>query len=150
MASTVTWLSAADFPVQVRCSQSSCPLGRSLLTRASAGDMQTVTGRSDSVSVESLGPGAHKGFFEPSERLWWIWGLILNMIASLLPSYWGFSFSLGCGMSFLGGGIQQSPVQQRAAILEFSPKQMSSHPSTPPSYTNCFVICITNELRFLL
>ena len=33
-----------------------------LLTRASAGDTETLTGRSDSVSVGSLGPGAHKDF----------------------------------------------------------------------------------------
>ena len=38
---------------QVRCSQSSCPLGRSLLTRASAGDTQTLKGRSGSVSCGS-------------------------------------------------------------------------------------------------
>ena len=79
------------------------------------------------------GPWCTRGCFEPSESLWWIWGVILSMIASLLPSYWGFSFSLGCGMCFFGGGIQQSPVQQQVAILEFSLEQMSSHPSTPPS-----------------
>ena len=31
------------------------------------------------------------------------------MIALLLPSCWGFSFALGCGVSFIGG-IQHSPV----------------------------------------
>ena len=36
---------------------------------ASAGDTQTLKVRSGSVSVESLGPGAHKVLFEPSERL---------------------------------------------------------------------------------
>ena len=39
-----------------------------------------------------------QGLFEPSERLWQKWGLILNVISSLLPSYWGFS-ALGCGVS---------------------------------------------------
>ena len=29
--------------------------------------------------------------FEPSEHLWWVWGLILNVISPLLPSCWGFS-----------------------------------------------------------
>ena len=33
--------------------------------------------------------------FEPSEHVWWEWGLILNMNSSLLPSCWGFSFALG-------------------------------------------------------
>ena len=50
-----------------------------------------------------------QGFFESSERLWWVRGLILNAISPLLPSYWGFSFALGHGVSFFGG-IQHSPV----------------------------------------
>ena len=33
-----------------------------------------------------LGPGAHKALFEPSERLWQVWGLILNTILPILPS----------------------------------------------------------------
>ena len=47
--------------------------------------------------------------FEPSECLWWVWGLILNVILSLLPSCLGFSFAFGCGVSFYGA-IQHSPV----------------------------------------
>ena len=54
--------------VQVCCTRSSCPCGRPLLTCTSAGDTQTLKGRSGSVSVES--PGAHKVLFEPSEHLW--------------------------------------------------------------------------------
>ena len=40
-----------------------------------------------------------QGLFEPSENLWWAWGLIL--IANLPPllSCWGFSFALRCGVS---------------------------------------------------
>ena len=53
--------------------------------------------------------GAHKVLFEPSECLWWVWGLILNMILPLLPSYWVFSFALGHGVSFFGI-IQHSSV----------------------------------------
>ena len=41
------------------------PLQRPLLTRASAGDTQTLKG---SVSVGSLGPGAHKVLFELSSQ----------------------------------------------------------------------------------
>ena len=55
-----------------------------------------------SVSVGSLGPGVHKVFFEPFEHLWWVWGLILNANLPLLPSFWGFSFALGCRVSFFG------------------------------------------------
>ena len=39
-------------------------------------------GRSCSVSVGS--PGVHKVLFEPSEYLWWVWGLIVNVILPLL------------------------------------------------------------------
>ena len=49
---------------QVCCTQSPCPCGRPLLTRTSAGDTQTLIGRSGSVSVGS--PGAHKVLFEAS------------------------------------------------------------------------------------
>ena len=48
-----------------------------------------------SVSVGSL----VQGLFEPSEHLWWEWGLILNVNLPLLPSCWGFSFALGHGVS---------------------------------------------------
>ena len=37
--------------------------------------------------------------FEPSERLWQKWGLILNANSPLLPSCWAFSFALGHGLS---------------------------------------------------
>ena len=36
-------------------------------------------------------------------------GLILNVISPLLLSCWGFSFALGCGVSFFGG-LQHSSV----------------------------------------
>ena len=66
---------------QVCCSQSPCCHGRPLLTRASSRDTQTLKSRSDSVSVGSLGPGAHNVMFEPSENLWLVWSLILNSIS---------------------------------------------------------------------
>ena len=50
-------------------SQSPCPCGRLLLADTSAGGTQKLRGRSDSVSVVSLGPGAHKVLFEPSKHL---------------------------------------------------------------------------------
>ena len=40
-----------------------------------------------------------QGMCEPSEHLWWEWGLILNMNSPLLPSCWGFSFAFGLGIS---------------------------------------------------
>ena len=92
---------------QVYSTQSPCPCSRPLLTCTSTGDTQTLKDRFGSVSVEP--PGAHKVLFEPSKCLWWVWGLILNAILPLLLSCWGFSFALGCRVSF-SGGIRHSPV----------------------------------------
>ena len=84
-----------------------------LLIHASTGDIQTLKGRSGSVSVGS--PGVHKVLFEPSEHLWQVWGLTINAISPLLPSSWGFSFALVCGVSFFCG-IQHSPVDDCSAV----------------------------------
>ena len=56
-----------------------------------------------------------KVLFELSQRLWQVWGLILNAILPLLPSCWGFSFALGCGVSFYGR-IHHSPVDGCSAV----------------------------------
>ena len=98
-------------------------------------DMQTLKGRSGSVSVGSLSPGVHKVLFEPSEHLWRVWDLILNAISPFLLSCWGFSFAFGCGVSFLVGSniLLLIVVQPWVATLEFSQKKMSAYPSTPPS-----------------
>ena len=56
-----------------------------------------------------------QGLCEPSNCLWWVWGLILNAILSLLPSFGGFFFALGNGVSFLGG-IEHSPVDGCSAV----------------------------------
>ena len=82
--------------IQVCCTQSPCPCGSPLLTRTSTGDTQTqFCLRLCGVS----GSWCALGLFEPSERLWQVWGLILNAISPLLPSCWGFSFALGRGVS---------------------------------------------------
>jgi len=124
---------------RVCCDQSPCPCGWPLLTRVSTGDTQTLKGRSGSVSVGYLLPGAHKVLFESSKCLWWMWGLIQNAILPLLPSCWGFSFALGCGfclfVCFLVGSniLLLMAVQQRVALLESSQEKMSASPSTLPS-----------------
>ena len=68
----------------------------------------------------SLGPGAHQVLFEPSELLWWVWGLILNAIFPLLPSCQSFCFALGHEASFFlflfFGGIQHSPLNDCSAV----------------------------------
>ena len=68
---------------QVCCTQSPYPCSRPLLTRTSSGDTKiqfclSLCGVSGSWCAQ--------GLFEPSEHLWWLWGLILNMILPLLPS----------------------------------------------------------------
>ena len=80
---------------QVCCTQSPCPCGRPVLTHTSTGDAQiefcfSLCGVSASWCAQ--------GLFEPSECLWWEWGLILNMHSPLLPSCWSFS-DLGHGVS---------------------------------------------------
>ena len=89
----------------------------------------------------SLGPGAQKVFFvfcffffAPSEHLWKVWGLILNMIFApptnllgLCPWTWGIFFLVGYNI------LLSMVVQQLVTILVFSQDKMA-HPSTLPSY----------------
>ena len=77
------------------------PYSRPLLTHISAGDTETLKGRSGSVSVGS--PGVHKVLFELSKHLWWVWGLLLNAISPLLPSFWASPLPLDVGYLFLVG-----------------------------------------------
>ena len=79
---------------QVCCPQSPCSCGRPLLTHTSAGDTQTRVWFS---LCGVSGSWCAQGMFEPSKCLKQVWGLILNAISPLLPSFWGFSFALGHG-----------------------------------------------------
>ena len=72
----------------------------------------TLKARSSSVSVES--PGVHKVLFELSKHLWWVWGLLLNAISPLLPSFWASPLPLDVGYLFLvGSNILLSVVVQQ-------------------------------------
>ena len=97
---------------QVYYTQSPYPCSRPLLTRTSSGDTQTQFWLS---LCEVSGSWCAQGLFEPSEHLWRVWGLILNAFSPLLLSYLGFSFALGCGVSFFGG-TQHSPVDGCSAV----------------------------------
>ena len=81
---------------QVCCTQSSCPCGSPLLTRTSTGDTKVQLCLSP---CGTSGSWCAQGMFEPSECLWWIWGLILKVISPLLPFCWGLFFALECGVS---------------------------------------------------
>ena len=85
---------------QVCCTQGPCPCGRPLLIHTFTGDTQALKGKSGSVCVGSF--GVPKVLFEPSNRLWWVSDLILNVILPLQPSFWDFSFDLGGRISFFG------------------------------------------------
>ena len=81
---------------QVCCTQSLCPCNGPPPTHTSTGDAQTQ------FCLNICGvPGSWcaQGFFKPSKRLWREWGLILKVNSRLLPSYWGFSFVPGSGVS---------------------------------------------------
>ena len=81
---------------QVYCTQSPCPRSSPLLTRTSSGDTQTQF----CLSLCGVsGSWCAQGMFEPSEHLWQVRGLILNVISPLPPSCWGFSFALEHGVS---------------------------------------------------
>ena len=63
---------------QVHCTQTPCPCGSPLPTRTSSGDTQTqFCLRFCRVSE----PWCSQGMFEPSEHLWRVWGLILNVVS---------------------------------------------------------------------
>ena len=67
---------------QVYCTQSCCPCSRPLLNQTSTGYTQTQF----CLSLRGVsGSWCTQGIFEPSESLWQVWGLILNVISSLLP-----------------------------------------------------------------
>ena len=95
----------------------------------------TVLSQSHGVSRSQC----NKGLFKPSEYFWWVWGLILNAISPLLPSFWASPLPLDVGYLFLVGSnfLQSTVIQQRVVVLEFS-KKMSTCPSALPSYF-CFI-----------
>ena len=129
---------------QVCCIRSPCPCSSPLLTCSSTADPQTQFWLS---LCGVSGSWCAQGLFEPSECLWQVWGLILNVIWRLLPSCWVFSFALGCPLSF-SGGIQHFPVnvQQRVVILEFLQEKLSTCPSTRPSWVMLLLFNMLSRL----
>ena len=70
--------------------------------------------------------------FEPSELLWWVWGLILNVISPLLWSCWGFSFALGRGISLQSCSSAVQPLFQD--LPSFPVENSSRDGNTRPPY----------------
>lgn len=98
------------------------------------GNLQTLKGRSDSVSVDSL--GAHKILFEPSGES--LVGTGFDSKCNFAPPAVLFGLLLCSWMwsVFFFGGINillSDSCSAVSCILEFSQK-MSTRPSTPPSW----------------
>ena len=119
---------------QVCCTQSPCPCGSPLLTRTSTGDTQTQF----CLSLCGVsGSWCAQGMFEPSEHLWRVWGLILNMILPLLPSCWGFSFDLGCEVSLqICSSAVHPPLQHLLSCWGFSTHGCGISPHSCSSATS--------------
>ena len=82
-----------------------------------------------------------QGLFEPSEHLWQLWGLFLNMISPLLPSSGASPLPLEMYLFLVGSNILLSTaVQQQVVILEFLQEKMSAHPATLPCVTLCHTL----------
>ena len=123
---------------QVCCTQSPCPCGRPLLTHTSTGDTQTQFWLS---LCGVSGSWWAQGLFEPSEHLWQLWGLFLNMISPLLPSSGASPLPLEMYLFLVGSNILLSTaVQQQVVILEFLQEKMSAHPATLPCVTLCHTL----------
>ena len=90
-----------------------------------------------------------QGFFESSEHLLCVWGLILNAIQPFLLYCQGFSFALGCGLSFFDG-ILHSPVDGSAESCNFGfltgeEECISFYPAILfSSLSSFFFFCIKN------
>ena len=102
---------------QVCCTQGPCPCGSPLLTRTYRGDTQTQF----CLSLCGVsGSWCTQGLFQPSECVWWRWGVILNVNSPLLPSCWGFS-ALGHGVSPQSCCSSTQPLRQRYSFSDSSP-----------------------------
>ena len=103
---------------QVYWTQSPCPCSSPLLTYTFTGDIQTQFW----FSLCRVSGSRHtKDLFEPSEHLWWVWHLILNVILPVLPSYWGFSFAPGHGVSPQShASTTQPPLQHVLSCWSFT------------------------------
>ena len=115
--------------------QSPCSCGRTLLICTSAGDTQTIKGRSGSVSVGSLVYGVHKVLLGISG------GYEVWFQKQFRPSYHltrALPLPLDVGYLFLVGSniLLLMVVQQQVVILEFSQEEINACPSTLPSTTS--------------
>ena len=137
---------------QVCCTQSPCPCGSPLLTCTTTGETQTQF----CLSLCGVsGSWCAQGLFEPPERLWWEWSLILNSNLPLLPSCWGFSLAFGRGVSPQSfSGAAQLPLQCLPSCQGFSfapghgvfPHSHFSAMQPEPDILECEVKCALGSI----
>ena len=97
--------------IQVCCTQNPCPCSSLLLTHTSTGDIQILFLLS---LYEISGSLCAQGLFEPSEHLWQVWSLILNVIC---PSYHLAGASpLPLDVEYIFAVIQHFPVDVCSAL----------------------------------
>ena len=102
---------------QVCCTQSPCPCSSPLLICTSSRDTQTQSWLS---LCGVSGSWYTSGLFEPSEHLWRVWGLILNVIMPL-------SFALGHGVSPQSCSITMQPPRQCQRISKGNARECSNY-----------------------
>ena len=95
-----------------------------------------------------------QGLFEPSEHLWWEWGLILNANLPHLPSCWDFSFALGHGISSQSrSSVMQLPLQSLPSGWGFSDLghgiSPHSHSSTVQVSFQCHTVAASARIILL-
>ena len=88
--------------------------------------------------------GGTQGLFEPSEHVWWEWGLILNMNSSLLPSCWGISFAIGHAVS---PQSHSSAYCLTAVSLTLDVGYLLSYASATLLAAHCIYYCGQESLR---
>ena len=113
------------------CTQSPCRCSSPLLTCTSTGDAQTQC----CLTVCGVpGSWGTQGLFEPSERLWRVWGLILNANLPFLLSCWGFPFALRSGISpHSCSSDEQPPLQRLPSCWGFSDLGHGVSPHAAPA-----------------
>ena len=122
---------------QVCCTQGPCPCGSPLLTRTYRGDTQTQF----CLSLCGVsGSWCTQGLFEPSECVWWRWGVIPKANSSLLVSCWGFSA--------LGHGISPQSHSSTTILLGFSDLGRGVSPQGHSSATQPWKPVLTNMLLY--
>ena len=83
--------------------------------------------------------------FEPSERLWQVWGLLLNVILPLLLSFWGLSFALGYGMSLQSlSSAALVTLQRQVQVL--TPSTCECNLSWKRVFANDYIVVVVQSL----